>query len=449
MPTQGTEEMKPEIRKELYEESSGPGQSVVRSQSYVGAGMRRVESRFIQLESDHSDDNARRSSEDNGRTWSEWEGFQNALYRMQGADELATSNMVPAFSRSFNPIHGHLVGVYQHTVFVNGHREAFRVFWREGKAGFVNHAFLHVSDDDGETWHAPQLVKFEDGADFDDRDWRSPGFLQNNRAQAASNSEIEVQENGDILFPLCADVTSCCKALGLDVGEVFPSCPEIMRGLIVMRGTWDAEARHYDLVPSRPVVLNDLQSSRGVNEPALHTLSSGRVICVVRGSNTISEGWRTRIEPGTPGYKWFTFSDDGGATWVAPVPWHYDTGEVLYSSSSIHRFHRSARNGRLYWFGNVSGPAVKGNHPRYPLVMGEVDEVTGFLKKDTCAVVDDRDPAQDHQGLQLSNFEILEDRHTGTIELYMTRLGAFLPDDPWRSHAYRYWIEVPPEGGAP
>ena len=31
----------------------------------------------------------------------------------------------------------------------------------------------------------------------------------------------------------------------------------------------------------------------------------------------------------------------------------------------------------------------------------------------------------------------------------MTRLGAFLPDDPWRSHAYRYWIEVPPEGGAP
>ena len=118
--------LQPEIRKELYEESSGPGQSVVRSQSYVGAGMRRVESRFIQLESDHSDDNARRFSEDNGRTWSAWEGFQNALYRMQGADELATSNMVPAFSRSFNPVHGHLVGVYQHTVFVNGHREAFR-----------------------------------------------------------------------------------------------------------------------------------------------------------------------------------------------------------------------------------------------------------------------------------------------------------------------------------
>ena len=230
--------MKPGIRKELYEESSGPGQSVVRSQSYVGAGMRRVESRFIQLESDHSDDNARRSSEDNGRTWSEWEGFQNALYRMQGADELATSNMVPAFSRSFNPIHGHLVGVYQHTVFVNGHREAFRVFWREGKAGFVNHAFLHVSDDDGQTWRAPQLVKFEDGADFDDRDWRSPGFLQNNRAQAASNSEIEVQENGDILFPLCADVTSCCRALGLDVGRGVPVVPGDHAGLIVMRGTW-------------------------------------------------------------------------------------------------------------------------------------------------------------------------------------------------------------------
>ena len=47
--------------------------------------------------------------------------------------------------------------------------------------------------------------------------------------------------------------------------------------------------------------------------------------------------------------------------------------------------------------------------------------------------------------LQLSNYRILEDRHTGTIELYMTRLGAFLPDDPWRSRAYRYRIEVPAE----
>ena len=103
--------MHPEIRKELYEESPGPGQSVVRAQSYVGAGMRRVESRFIQRESDHSDDNTRRFSEDNGRTWSDWEGFQSSLYRMQGADELATSNTVPGFSRSHNPVHDHLVGV--------------------------------------------------------------------------------------------------------------------------------------------------------------------------------------------------------------------------------------------------------------------------------------------------------------------------------------------------
>ena len=444
--------MHPEIRKELYEESPGPGQSVVRAQSYVGAGMRRVESRFIQRESDHSDDNTRRFSEDNGRTWSDWEGFQSSLYRMQGADELATSNTVPGFSRSHNPVHDHLVGVYQHTIFVSGHREAFRAFWREGKAGFVNHAFLHVSDDDGRTWGVPQLVKFEDGADFDDRDWRRPGFLRNNRAQASGNSEIEVQENGDILFPLCADVASCCRALGLDVQEVFPSCPQIMRGLIVMRGIWDPHAARYTLIPSRPVVLNDLKSSRGVNEPALHSLKSGRVICVIRGSNTISTAWTTRIEPGTPGYKWFTFSEDGGATWADLVPWHYDTGEVLYSSSSIHRFHRSGRNGRLYWFGNISGPAVDGNHPRYPLVMGEVDEVTGSLIKDSCTVIDDREPEQDHEELQLSNFRILEDRRTGTMELYMTRLGAFLPDDPWRSHAYRYRIEVPaeqPEGTAP
>ena len=81
--------MKPEIRKDLYEESPGFGQSVVRAQSYVGTGVRRVESRFIQRESDHSDANARRFSEDNGRTWSDWEGFTAPSTSSRGVNEPA------------------------------------------------------------------------------------------------------------------------------------------------------------------------------------------------------------------------------------------------------------------------------------------------------------------------------------------------------------------------
>jgi hypothetical protein len=76
--------------------------------------------------------------------------------------------------------------------------------------------------------------------------------------------------------------------------------------------------------------------------------------------------------------------------------------------------------------------------------MAEVDEVTGFLKHDTFTVIAGRDPETDAEQLQLSNFSLLDDRETGRIELYVTRLGADR-DDRWRSDAYRYFIEVPSE----
>ena len=113
--------------------------------------------------------------------------------------------------------------------------------------------------------------------------------------------------------------------------------------------------------------------------------------------------------------------------------------EVFYSPASISYFLRSTRTGKAYWFGNITGPEAYGNHPRFPLVMAEVDEETGFLKKGTKTVVDDRDPETDSPQLQLSNFTLLEDRETRDVELYLTRLGA-TPGDLWRSDAYRYRI---------
>ena len=136
--------------------------------------------------------------------------------------------------------------------------------------------------------------------------------------------------------------------------------------------------------------------------------------------------------------------DDGGAIWAEPVPWHFDNSEVFYSPATISRFLRSRRNGRVYWFGNITGPEAYGNRPRYPLVMAEVDELTGFLKRDTFTVIADRDPETDSEQLQLSNFSLLDDRETGRIELYVTKLGANR-DDRWRSDAYCYFIEVPVE----
>ena len=69
-----------------------------------------------------------------------------------------------------------------------------------------------------------------------------------------------------------------------------------------------------------------------------------------------------------------------------------DDGKVFYSPATISHTIRSSKTCRAYWFGNITGPAAYGNMPRYPLVMAEVDETTGFLKKDGYTVIDDRDP---------------------------------------------------------
>ena len=214
-----------------------------------------------------------------------------------------------------------------------------------------------------------------------------------------------------------------------------------MHGLIVFRGRWNEAEKKYDLTPSKPAVISDLKSSRGVDEPTIIALKSGRIVVVFRGSNVMSEGWKTRIQKGTPSHKWYTFSDDGGKTFAEPVPWHYDNAEVFYSPASISQFLRSTKNGRAYWFGNITGPEAYGNSPRYPLVMAEIDEETGFLKRKTYTVIEDRDPETESEALQLSNFGLLEDRETKNIELYVTKLGANR-EDKWRSDAYRYIIEV-------
>jgi hypothetical protein len=308
----------------------------------------------------------------------------------------------------YNPVHGHYVTLNKQRIFLGNHYDAYKRYWTEGAASFSDHGFLWASTNLTD-WR-PTMVQFEEGAEFDEENWARHGYIGANEADASVN--IELLENGDVIFPVGAKMLSCCRTLGLDVQRVFPSCPQIMQGLIVVRGTWDADAGHYRLSYSRPVVISDLVSSRGVDEPTIIALRSGRIVVVFRGSNQISLAWHTRIEKDTPAHKWFTFSDDGGQTFTDPVPWHHDNREVFYSPSTISCFMRSTLTGKAYWFVNITGPKAYANAPRYPLVMAEVDEQTGFLRRATQAVIDDRNPDRDAEKLQLSNFSLLEDRET-------------------------------------
>jgi len=100
----------------------------------------------------------------------------------------------------------------------------------------------------------------------------------------------------------------------------------------------------------------------------------------------------------------------------------YDDDRSIYSPSSIHRFFRSARNGKLYWMANMTSEPSPGNGLRYPLYIAEIDEEKAVVKRESLLLVDDR-RAGELEAVQLSNFCIVEDRETLDIEIYLTRIG--------------------------
>jgi hypothetical protein len=421
------------VRRELYAEAPDRDTAEGRSQRYThGTGLRRVEHRSLQRESDWSNGDFERYSEDNGRSWGAWKDVHALGNETKGDDEVGLYYGNEAYNRRF----GHFVSVGMRRIFFGGHTAAYEAFWQRAEAAFVDHCLMVVRKDGSEA-RSIDLIKYEDGADFDPANWRDPAYAAHNFAYFGCG--VDVQTSGDVVFPIAAAVPACCRILGIDPRELFPSCPQIMHGLIVVRGTFDASRGRYDLSFSRPVLIGDLRSSRGVDEPACAVLPSGRIIAVFRGSNVESKAWKTRIEPGTPSHKWFCWSDDGGKTFTDPVPWHFDDREICYSSATYHQFVRSEKTGRLYWIGNLTDHTASGNYPRHPLIIAEVND-RGLLSKGSLATVDKRGEG-DSDKLQLSNFTLLQDRETGTLELYLSKLGQ-REGHTWWADCWRYFIDL-------
>jgi hypothetical protein len=172
------------------------------------------------------------------------------------------------------------------------------------------------------------------------------------------------------------------------------------------------------------------RSTRGMVEPTIAELDGGRLILVMRGSND--------RRPEQPSYRWVSHSTDGGWKWTKPEPWTYDHGEPFFSPSACSQLLRHS-SGRLYWLGNINPANPKGNRPRYPFQIGEVDRTSGRLLRASVRLVDDLQPGEDPL-LTLSNFYAREDRRTREICLHMTRLFA-LPGG-WEGDAMLYRIPV-------
>lgn len=164
---------------------------------------------------------------------------------------------------------------------------------------------------------------------------------------------------------------------------------------------------------SQLVKADPKRSTRGMIEPTLAEMPDGRVLMVMRGSNDAK---------GTlPGYRWYSVSSDSGRSWTQPQPWTYAGGESFFSPSSCSQLIRHT-SGRLYWIGNVSPSNPRGNAPRYPLVIGEVDPTSLLLRKETICTLDDYTEG-DADYLSFSNFYAREDRATHDILVHCSPVG--------------------------
>lgn len=237
-------------------------------------------------------------------------------------------------------------------------------------------------------------------------------------------SQLLRTRKGRILIPAQA-----CK-LGPDGKLWSPGGGFTYTDVIIIIGRW-VKGDRLEWEISQPIEADPARSTRGMIEPTLAEMPDGRLLCVMRGSNGGSKDPQFKI----PGYKWFSVSSDGGYHWTKPEPWTYDDGTPFHSPSAMSQLLKHS-SGRYFWIGNISPTNSKGNNPRWPLVIGEVDPQTLKLRKATLCTIDTKRPEE--SGLNLSHWWGYEDRETGDIVI----AGARFSLDYNQTHPILYRIGV-------
>ena len=291
------------------------------------------------------------------------------------------------------------------------------------------HLYYTVSEDGGRTNTVDEQIICE-GEEFDETHPIPDVHIGRNCVMIGDNGQrVLTRSDEALLLPVQS------SSIGPD-GELYnPTGGHTYTDCALLIGRWKNDGR-ITWEASERVKADPARSSRGFIEPTLAELVDGSLIMVMRGSND-------RFHE-VPGYRWISRSTDGGHSWTEAEPWTYSDGGSFYSPSAMSQLIPLV-DGRLFWAGNVSPQNVKGNSPRYPLVIGEVDRETGLLIRDRTSVVDDLQPGESPY-LTLSNFYIRQDREDGDLRLYMTRLFAqdFRENGKhdWTADAMEYRISV-------
>jgi hypothetical protein len=279
-----------------------------------------------------------------------------------------------------------------------------------------------VSEGDPREDHGPELV-IHKGREFNPGHVL-PGVWAGRNSAMLGDQTCQPVSAGDgrVLLPVQI------APLGADGKPANPGGGYTWHDSAVLHGRWKGWRLEWEM--GAPVRGDAARTTRGFVEPALAHLGGRRWLLVMRGSND--------ARPQLPSRKWVSYSADGGWTWTNPREWTYENGETFYSPSACSQL-LAHSGGRLFWLGNITKENPKGNRPRYPFVVGEVDRQSGLLIRGTVRVVDTLQAGEDPV-LTLSNFHAREDRQTKEICIHMTRL--FAKAAGWEGDAMLYRVAV-------
>ena len=323
-----------------------------------------------------------------------------------------------------------------------GERRPDGMLRRQPRAGFVDSKGRYIefwiegilkTDDPLEglhTWNVYYRVNFGPprqlihvGAEFDARHPLPGVWTGKNCVMLGDVACVPVTgPDGGIMLPV--QITP----LGPDGNLSNPGGGYTYTDCAVLHGRFEGAKLRWEM--SELIKAGPVRSTRGMDEGTLGFLDDGRVLTVLRGSND--------KRPELPSRRWFSMSSDGGHRWTDPQPWTYTNGEPFFSPSACSQLLRHS-SGRLFWLGNITPENPRGNRPRYPFVIGEVDRRSGLLIGESVRAIDTLHPGEDPI-LSLSNFFAREDRRTREIAVHMTRL--FAGSGPWAGDAVVYYVRV-------
>jgi hypothetical protein len=384
------------VTREVFVRAPGPGVAVIAHAFYTertGGALVSVEQRLHR--SDTIDAAWYRYSKDNGRTWSAPVEKPTGEKRPEG--------MLRRHPRAcfVEPVKGRLLefrveGILPSDDPLEGMRQ-WNLYYRMDGADH-------------------QLI--QEGAGFDPRH-PLPGVYTGRNCVMLGDvaSAPYAAKDGSILVPTIVSLL-----------EGNPGGGYTYTDALVVHGRWRGNRlvwRAADRVKADPQ-----RSTRGMDEPTIESLEGGRLLMVMRGSND--------KKPDLPGYRWVSYASDGGWHWTAPEPWTYHDGTPFYSPSAASQLLRHS-SGRLFWMGHISDTNPRGNRPRYPFYVVELDQGSGRPIRDRRIRVDDREADEDPILMLTGNYA-REDRETHEIALHMSRIVA--PATGFRGNAFIYRISV-------